>query len=56
MASFEQLRPVLEECGQLHLLEGAEQLPAEQQAQFLEQLQVRRPAPAPALLAAQRAH
>ena len=34
------LRPVLEKCGQQHLLEGYEQLPAEQQAELLEQLQV----------------
>ena len=37
---MEALRPVLEKCGQQHLLEGYEQLPAEQQAELLEQLQV----------------
>ena len=48
---MEALRPVLEKCGQQHLLEGYEQLPSEQQAELLEQLQVgaagraRRPSP-----------
>ena len=38
---MEALRPVLEKCGQQHLLEGYEELPAEQQAELLHQLQVR---------------
>lgn len=33
------LRPVLEECGQAHLLEGWTELSPEQQAAFVQQLQ-----------------
>ncbi|EFN54432.1 hypothetical protein CHLNCDRAFT_31829 [Chlorella variabilis] len=36
---MEALRPVLEKCGQQHLLEGYEELPAEQQAELLHQLE-----------------
>lgn len=37
---MEALRPVLEKCGQQHLLDGYEALSPEEQAELLQQLQV----------------
>jgi hypothetical protein len=40
---MEALRPVLERCGQEHLLDGYESLSPQEQAELLQQLQVTAP-------------